>query len=429
MMHKERERSFFRTLRGKLSLQMLAVGLIPILAIGGLMYWTMDSAAENTSEKVDDTRSTVRDDMIGPNLISFTSGLLSMMGDQVTKVWAMSYTPVIVEAAENGATSVEASTEASAYLKDSLDFAVTWGSIMLTDDSGDVVAGAYIDPSTAKGEAGFTPGTNLQQTAVWQASWDTGLGFPAPFYNEDLNLIQIDIGRRVRDAQGNALGVLQATILAPPELVNQMFAGTEDARALMFDSGTGDLLIDVSDITRDATSELTDLERAVQEAILEGSSDSGSIAMGGSVAIYVKASSATSPMSSNEFQTAYAEAASWTAVVEQPEQTAFAALEPIEVLDDDLKDSSNTMVITLGVILMVFVVFALIAAYVLSRSITRPVAQLRDAAEKVSTGDLSATVPEGGDDEIGDLTESFERMIAAVRFLSLEGEDDRKTQS
>jgi HAMP domain-containing protein len=419
MMDKERKRSFFKTLRGKLSLQMLAVGLIPILVIGGLVYWSMASAAQNTSDKVDDTRSTVRDDMIGPSLISFTSGLLGMMADQVGKVWEMAYVPVVREAAQNGA----ASTEADAYFQNALEFSATWGSIMLTDDSGTVVAGAYANPS-------FAPDTNLQQTPVWQASWDTGLGFPAPFYNEDRGLVQIDICKRVEDAQGDALGVLQVTILAEAGLVTQMFAGSvEGARALMFDNDTGDLLIDVTDITRDATSELTDLERAVQEAILEGSSDSGSIAMGGNVAIYVKANSAVSVIAANEFKTAYAEAASWTAMVEQPEDVAFASLETIETLDDDLKDSSNTMMITLGVILMVFVVFALIAAYVLSRSITRPVAQLRDAAERVSRGDMSATVPEGGDDEIGDLTESFERMITAVRFLSMDEEDDGGAQS
>ena len=425
-MHKESKRSFLKTLRGKLSLQMLAVGLIPILVIGGLVYWSMASAAQNTSDKVDGTRSTVRDDMIGPSLISSTSDLLRMMSSEVGQVWRMSYAPVVMEAAQTGA----ASAEASAYFQNALEFAMTWGSVMLTNDSGAVVAGAYIDPSTGSAVAGFTPGTDLQQTAVWQATWDTGLGFPAPFYNEDLGLVQIDIGRRVEDAQGDALGVLQVTILALPEFVTQMFAGAaESARALMFDNDTGDLLIDIGDLTRDATSELTDLEKAVQDAILEGSSGSGCIAVGDNVAVYVKANSAMSPVSLPEFQTAYTEAASWTAMVEQPEEVAFASLETIETLDDDLKDSSNTMMITLGVILAAFVVFALVVAYLLSQRITNPVAQLRDAADRISRGDMSATVPEGGDDEIGDLTESFERMIAAVRFLSLEEEDDKDAQS
>ena len=41
---------------------------------------------------------------------------------------------------------------------------------------------------------------------------------------------------------------------------------------------------------------------------------------------------------------------------------------------------------------------------------------------------MTATVPEGGDDEIGDLTESFEQMITSVRFLSLEEEYDGEAQ-
>ena len=115
-------------------------------------------------------------------------------------------------------------------------------------------------------------------------------------------------------------------------------------------------------------------------------------------------------------------------MVEQPEEVAFESLEIIATLDEDLENLNNTMMITLGVVIAAFIVFALIVAYLLSRRITRPVAQLRDAAERVSRGDMSATVPKGGDDEIGDLTESFERMITAVRYLSLEDEDDRGTQ-
>ena len=58
-------------------------------------------------------------------------------------------------------------------------------------------------------------------------------------------------------------------------------------------------------------------------------------------------------------------------------------------------------------------------------SITRPLLQLRDAAERVSRGDIeNVAIDVNTKDEVGDLAGAFRRMVASVRFLMQAGEDD-----
>ncbi len=59
----------------------------------------------------------------------------------------------------------------------------------------------------------------------------------------------------------------------------------------------------------------------------------------------------------------------------------------------------------------------------LLRAILRPVDHLREVAENVSLGNLDIAVRRYSDDEIGDLADSFSRMVTAVRFFRAESED------
>jgi HAMP domain-containing protein len=61
---------------------------------------------------------------------------------------------------------------------------------------------------------------------------------------------------------------------------------------------------------------------------------------------------------------------------------------------------------------------AILVALYLSYGITRPIKQLTDMANKVSQGDMDAKMPEiKSHDEIGDMAQSFGRMVASVKFL------------
>ncbi len=54
-------------------------------------------------------------------------------------------------------------------------------------------------------------------------------------------------------------------------------------------------------------------------------------------------------------------------------------------------------------------------------SITRPIRQLRNAAEQVSTGDLDGVeISVKTKDEVGDLANAFRRMVTSIRFLMMD---------
>jgi methyl-accepting chemotaxis protein len=67
-------------------------------------------------------------------------------------------------------------------------------------------------------------------------------------------------------------------------------------------------------------------------------------------------------------------------------------------------------------------VLALAASFVLARAILVPVHHLREVAENVSMGNLDIAVKRHSNDEIGDLAESFTRMVTAVKFFRMETE-------
>jgi len=63
-----KKRSFFKSLRGRLSLQMLLVSLVPILVIGGLVYRGMNNSRESAVHSVDDSRISLERDVVQSNL-------------------------------------------------------------------------------------------------------------------------------------------------------------------------------------------------------------------------------------------------------------------------------------------------------------------------------------------------------------------------
>lgn len=67
-------------------------------------------------------------------------------------------------------------------------------------------------------------------------------------------------------------------------------------------------------------------------------------------------------------------------------------------------------------IALIITLLAIIATFIVANSITKPIEKLRAIADKVSMGDLQQKVTITGDDEIGELGQSFQRMINAFKM-------------
>ncbi|MCX7793352.1 MAG: HAMP domain-containing protein [Thermodesulfovibrionales bacterium] len=88
--------------------------------------------------------------------------------------------------------------------------------------------------------------------------------------------------------------------------------------------------------------------------------------------------------------------APWAVVLREKEETVFSTVK-------ELKETFLTLAI-------LFTGLTLIITIGVSRSIVNPIQNLIKITEKIADGDLSHTIPVYGDDEIGSLSRSFEKM-------------------
>ncbi len=79
---------------------------------------------------------------------------------------------------------------------------------------------------------------------------------------------------------------------------------------------------------------------------------------------------------------------------------------------DDVLDVLRTRLV---IIALIGIAFAALAAWLVMRHATRPIAQLTDTAERIAeTQDLATPIPVKGDDEVGRLASSFNTMLIAL---------------
>jgi methyl-accepting chemotaxis protein len=83
------------------------------------------------------------------------------------------------------------------------------------------------------------------------------------------------------------------------------------------------------------------------------------------------------------------------------------------------EDTQTTMLVGVFAAIICMVV-GVGLGLLLARGITRPITELRTVAEKISLGETDVKVTTGRKDEIGQLADSFDRMVTAVRFLQME---------
>lgn len=123
-----------------------------------------------------------------------------------------------------------------------------------------------------------------------------------------------------------------------------------------------------------------------------------------------------------------AEAKEATAAYEDIAENLHESAEDGELTGKDASQSSleeidRTSKRSVGLVIgisCVALLLAMVVSYKLARAILVPVEHLKSVAENVSMGNLEVSVHRYSDDEIGDLADSFSRMVTAVKFFRLE---------
>lgn len=107
---------------------------------------------------------------------------------------------------------------------------------------------------------------------------------------------------------------------------------------------------------------------------------------------------------------------------ENAEDGEATGREASQTSQDDIALTSRRAVwLTVGVSLL-GLLLGISMSYTLARAILTPVEHLKSVAENVSLGNLEVSVRRYSEDEIGDLADSFSRMVAAVKYFRLEME-------
>jgi len=107
---------------------------------------------------------------------------------------------------------------------------------------------------------------------------------------------------------------------------------------------------------------------------------------------------------------------------ENAEDGEAAGRDAAQTSQEDIALTSRRAVwLSVGVSLL-GLVLGVTMSYTLARAILTPVEHLKGVAENVSLGNLEVSVRRYSEDEIGDLADSFSRMVAAVRYFRSEME-------
>lgn len=93
----------------------------------------------------------------------------------------------------------------------------------------------------------------------------------------------------------------------------------------------------------------------------------------------------------------------------------------LESTYSDVADARNISLIIVGVI----VVFALTWVILVFKKISNNIITLRDAATKASNGDLSAVITKTSTDEVGDLTDAFNKMMQNIKTANAQLEIEK----
>lgn len=67
------KRSYFSSLRGKITNRILFIGILPVLTIGIISWLSLNKLTHDVSEKIQESQTVLLDRVVGANLISVSN--------------------------------------------------------------------------------------------------------------------------------------------------------------------------------------------------------------------------------------------------------------------------------------------------------------------------------------------------------------------
>lgn len=434
-MDREKFKGFMQSLRGKISLQMLAVGVIPVIIIGVATFIVMLQLTSKFDRGIEGSRKAMETEVVGHTLAASAEEVMEDIETELhwrmreALLWASA--PIVVEAAAKGATmakkmglvglgidevekrmektrTLNASPAATRYIIDQMKKSGVFKEIFFTDAHGYNVA-----------LTGLTSDFVQKGEDWWDIAWEKGIHVGDVLYDESARVYSIAISPRIDDpVTGRPLGVMKAVldIGAVQTVASEVASEIKDSVVQVFMSD-GLLLADTSVghdpkviMNKEHNLLKKGYEPAKRALSATGDDPFGFIITQEEAVGYCHSAGSELYADITGF-TGF----NWGAVVKQKPETAFAPIGGLVAMRKTMHDAW-TFSITLSIIVALIVAVAAVGlALYLARGIVRPVLHLSGAAESISRGDLDVEIAVDSRDEIGALAKSVDRMRASLK--------------
>jgi methyl-accepting chemotaxis protein len=460
------------SLRSKLTLQMLAVGVIPLAILGAVVYVTTTRSVDLFSQGLDESVRAMEREVVGAGLRKAAEDLAAQVDTYIeervkdVRVWASD--PLVIEAAVRGdaiarrrgwagypeisadplaidrieqemkaTRALDPVPAATQYLKDQLAQTPVFREVFFTDRSGYNVAVSNVTSDFVQSEEEWW-------VTAWNISIDIGGTSQNPLtmkkptgatgarvvFDESAGVWSVAISLRIDHPHTKApLGVMKAVldISAVQRLATRLAQKIPGSDAKVMVATNGNLIADTSvehakKFIMSKDGNLLTKKFKPAEQIASGAGPTSGYLVGpgeGHGAERVEQVIGFSRSAGKgEFRDLPGfEGLGWAVIVGQEKHQAFAALGELTKVQGTLF-TQRRWVQGLVVVVTLVTAGAIVGlGTVLSRRISIPVRELSRAAERVSTGDLGVTVPVRSQDELGRLAATFNETVVRLRSL------------
>lgn len=440
------QRPYLKSLRGKITNRTLFIGIAPVLLVGIFSWFSLNQLTTSANQQLDKSRAELLDSVVGNNLSTTSARIVSQLDtfmlERISDVVIWASAPIILEAAKSAAEahkklgfvdqeidaiearfktrkSLNISPAANRYLIQQIRRSSHFGEVFFTDKHG-------FNTALTNPTSDFVQ----RDENWWKTAWENGISVGEVEYDDSASIWSIDISVRIDDpASGKSLGVMKA-VLGVSLIQEVADKGARDINGgvVTVISSGGLLLAETSSkhaknrIMVDSVNLRNSTDPAIQEVF--SARNKGYVLGSGQVLGYAKSAG---PELYRTVVTRFP-GFNWSVVVQQPTSIALAPIEGLSTVQTSLQTSMRQMIIILSVVLLAVFALAFFVAGMLSKTITRPLLDLRELADSVSKGDTSRTIAVNSNDEIQDLAQAFERMRTSVSIIMKRMKDMRDGQ-
>ncbi|MBX2867074.1 MAG: HAMP domain-containing protein [Acidiferrobacterales bacterium] len=431
------KRSYFNSLRGRITNRALFIGILPVVLIGGLAYYGLSSLISEAESGLEKSRTELLDKVVGASHNATASQVVEQLDnfllERISDVVTWASAPNVVVAAR-GAAEFHRTRELPALSTDQIEKAFTDKKSLNLYPATDAYLTKQVERSPHFAEVFITDeyGYNVALTNPtsdfvqsdeewWITAMDNGISVGDVEYDDSAGIWSVDISVRIDDDKtGKRLGVMKSVLGV------SLIQAVADDRAAEVRNGSV-TIANSSGLLLAETSTNHSVDRIMNpDNSLSASGDSAirkALASQDEQGGYDIGETDVTGFARSAGEDFYGDAVqgfqgfNWIAIVSEPTASALEPIRDLTKVQTDLDTSRKNMLVYSAIAIVIISLVAVVLAHMLSSRIIAPLQQLQDAAERVAKGDTSKTVAIDSNDEIEDLAKIFDRMRNSVAIL------------